>query len=133
MYRGDMAVRAMCGHGPVWSWSHELLDYVCAAAYRRTFLGRVHAMLTLRQSPQAVRLQVGASASTCWLTGRRILEVAPYRYNLYSNPHESTAIPFALGIDPLFVRDRTRAFAHAFVERNREHRASIRDRAIGMG
>jgi hypothetical protein len=90
-------------------------------------------MLTLRQSPQAVRLQVVASASTCWLTGRRILEVAPYWYNLYSNPHESTAIPFAPGTDPLFVRDRTRAFAHAFVERNREHRASIRDRTIGMG
>src|SRR6266550_8173035 len=27
------------------------------------------------------------------LTGRRILEVAPYGYNLYSNPHESTAFP----------------------------------------
>src|ERR1700687_1071707 len=133
MDRGDVAVRAMCGQGPVGSWSHELLDYVCAAAYRRTFLGRVHAMLTLRQSPQAVRLQVSASASTWWLTGRRILEVAPYRYNLYSNPHESTAIPFAPGPDPLFVRDCTGAFAHAFVERNREHCASICDRTIGLG
>jgi hypothetical protein len=64
MYRGDMPVRAMYWRGPMGSWCHELLDYVCAAAYRRTFLGRVHAMLTLRQSPQAVRLQVSASAST---------------------------------------------------------------------
>ena len=114
MYRGDMPVRAMYWRGPMGSWCHELLDYECAAAYRRTFLGRVHAMLTLRQSPQAVRLQVNASGSTWWLTGRRILEVAPYRYNLYSNPHESTAIPFAPGTDPLLIRDRTRAFAHAF-------------------
>ena len=79
MYRGDMPVGAMYWRGPMWSWCHELLDYECAAAYRLTFLGRVHAMLTLRQSPQAVRLQVNASASTCRLTGRRILEVAPYR------------------------------------------------------
>jgi len=56
------------------------MDYECSAAYRLTLLGRVHAMLILRRSPQAVRLQVQASASTCWLTGRRILEVAPYRY-----------------------------------------------------
>src|SRR6476619_5044265 len=68
-----------------------------------------------------------------WLTGRRILEVAPYGYNLYSNPHESTAIPYAPGTDPLVIRDRTGAFAHAFVERNREHRASPRDRTIGLG
>src|SRR5207237_1500895 len=33
------------------------------------------------------------------LTGRRILEVAPYGYNLYPNPHESTAFPHAAGVD----------------------------------
>ncbi|MEA2705746.1 MAG: hypothetical protein QOH22_534, partial [Gemmatimonadaceae bacterium] len=43
MYRGDMPVRAMYWRGPMGSWSHELLDYVCEAAYRLTFLGRVHA------------------------------------------------------------------------------------------
>jgi len=64
MYRGDMPGRAMWRRGPMRSWSHELLDYECAAAYRRTLLGRVHAMLILRRTPQAVRLQVHASVST---------------------------------------------------------------------
>jgi hypothetical protein len=60
MYRGDMPVRAMNGRGPMGSWCHELLDYVCAAAYRRTFLGRVHAYV----DPATVAAG-GASSGQC--------------------------------------------------------------------
>ena len=57
-------------------------DYQCEAACPRSLPRRLHAVSFLRRTPQAVRLQVHASASTLWLTGRRILEVAPYGYNL---------------------------------------------------
>src|SRR5439155_20295394 len=59
----------------------------------------------------------GASSGPCervnpQLTGRRILEVAPYGYNLYPNPHESTAFPHGTGVDPVAVRDRPCTPAH---------------------
>jgi hypothetical protein len=60
MNRGDVAVRNVCVRGPVWSWWHELLDYECAAAYRRTLLCGCSHSVILRRSPQAVRLQVHA-------------------------------------------------------------------------
>src|SRR5205085_1617230 len=64
------------------------------------------------------------------LTGRRILEVAPYGYNLYPNPHESTAFPHAAGVDPVAVRDRPCARTHPVVERHGQHRAALRHRAV---
>src|SRR3954467_10627984 len=68
-----------------------------------------------------------------WLTGRWILEVAPYGYNLYPNPHESTAFPHATGADPLAVCDRPRSRPHRFMERNGQHRRPFRDGWFCMG
>jgi hypothetical protein len=67
---------------PVGTRIHELWDLQVRGCVPATLPRRLHAVFFLRRMPQAVRLQVHASASTLWLTGRRILEVAPYRYNL---------------------------------------------------
>src|SRR3954471_23311007 len=67
------------------------------------------------------------------LTGRWILEVAPYGYNLYPNPHESTAFPHATGAHPLAVCDRPRSGPHPPVERNGQHRRPVRHRRVGVG
>src|SRR2546421_11564639 len=80
----------------------------------------------------------GASSGPCervnpQLTGRRILEVAPYGYNLYPNPHESTAFPHATGVDPVAVRDRPCAPAHATVERDGQHRPALCHRPSRVG
>ena len=81
MYRGDLAVGAL-RRGPLGSRNHQLLDYMYGLRTCWSLPKRLHAVLILRRSPQAVRLQVHASVSTRCLTARRILEVAPYGYNL---------------------------------------------------
>src|SRR6266568_9568117 len=108
-------------------------NYLCEAACLRIF-----AATAARRINPATDAAGGASSGPCervnpQLTGRRILEVAPYGYNLYPNPHESTAFPHAIGVDPVAVRDRPCTPAHAIVERNSQHRCSLRYRPIGMG
>jgi len=64
MYRGDLPVRTSM-RGPVWSRTHffwELPVRGCVPAI--LCARRLHAVSTLRRMPQAVRLQVHASAST---------------------------------------------------------------------
>src|ERR1700693_213245 len=108
-------------------------NYLCEAACLRIF-----AATAARRIHPATDAAGGASSGPCervnpQLTGRRILEVAPYGYNLYPNPHESTAFSHATGPDPVAVRDRSGFFAHVIVERNGQHRSPIRDRTTGLG
>ena len=67
---------------PVGARIHEFWVLQVRGCVPATLPRRLHAVSFLRRMPQAVRLQVHASVSTLWLTGRRILEVAPYGYNL---------------------------------------------------
>src|SRR5437762_5044082 len=108
-------------------------NYLCEAACLRFF-----AATAARRMDPATDAAGGASSGPCervnpQLTGRRILEVAPYGYNLYPNPHESTAFPHATGADPVAVCDRPCAGPHSVMERNGEHRAALRHRSIGVG
>src|SRR6476619_546606 len=80
----------------------------------------------------------GASSGPCepgrpQSAGRRILEVAPYGYNLNLNPHESTPVPHASRPDPVVVRDRTGVSAHAVVERDGQYGPAISERENGLG
>src|SRR4029077_1860710 len=108
-------------------------NYLCEAACPRLF-----AATAARRINPATDAAGGASSGPServnpQLAGRRILEVAPYGYNLYPNPHESTAFSHATGPDPVAVRDRSSIFAHVIVERNGQHRSPIRDRTTGLG
>src|ERR1700682_2951823 len=108
-------------------------NYLCEAACLRLF-----AATAARRVNPATDAAGGASSGPCervnpQLTGRRILEVAPYGYNLYSNPHESTAFSHATGPDPVAVRDRSGIFAHVIVERNGQHCPALRNRTTGLG
>src|SRR6185437_12094869 len=108
-------------------------NYLCEAACPRLF-----AATAARRINPATDAAGGASSGPCervnhQLAGRRILEVAPYGYNLYPNPHESTAFPHATGPDPVAVRDRPRTGPDLTVERDGQHRAALRHRAGGVG
>src|SRR6266404_6924820 len=125
-----------CAAGDADRWGRELIffgNYLCEAACLRIF-----AATAARRVNPATDAAGGASSGPCervnpQLTGRRILEVAPYGYNLYPNPHESTAFSHATGPDPVAVRDRSGILAHVIVERNGQHRSPIRDRTTGLG
>src|SRR5712672_1667791 len=108
-------------------------NYLCEAACPRLF-----AATAARRINPATDAAGGASSGPCervnpQLAGRRILEVAPYGYNLYSNPHESTAFPHATGPDPVAVRHHSGPVAHSTVERNGQYRLAVRDRTTGLG
>src|SRR6266566_4115361 len=105
MYRGDLPVRTPV-RGPVRSRIHFFWEFPVR--------GCVPAIIcrdgcTPYQSCDGCRRRCvfrSMRARQPQLTGRRILEVAPYGYNLYPNPHESTAFPHATGVDPVAVCDR---------------------------
>src|SRR5215212_1563887 len=97
---------------------HELWVFRCGGCERGESPGAA------RRVDSATVVAGGASSGPSepdqpWSTDRRILEVAPYGYNLYLNPHESTPVPYASGPDPLVVRDRASASPHSFMEWNR--------------
>src|SRR3954469_21469957 len=124
MYRGVLPVRARV-RGPVRSRIHFFWELV---------RGRVPAPHVFPATDAAG----GASSGPCkrvkpCLTGCWILEVAPYGYNLYPIPHESTAFPHATGSDPVAVCDRARSRPHLIVERNGQYRPAIRHRTAGVG
>src|SRR5712671_4372936 len=132
MYRGDLPVRTTV-RGPVRSGTHFFGIFLCEAACLRLF-----AATAARRINPATDAAGGASSGPCervnpQLTGRRILEVAPYGYNLYSNPHESTAFPHATGSHPVAVCHRPRSRTHVIVERNGQHRPSFRDGPARLG
>src|SRR5450759_5021871 len=91
-----------CAAGDADRCGRELIffgNYLCEAACLRLF-----AATAARRVNPATDAAGGASSGPCeqvnpQSTGRRILEVAPYGYNLYSNLHESTAFPHATGPD----------------------------------
>ena len=62
---GEVNVAVRGGRGPVWSRTHFFLGITCARLRACDYLPRrLHAVSILRRMPQAVRLQVHASAST---------------------------------------------------------------------
>src|SRR5256886_11371741 len=132
MYRADVSVRARW-RGPMWSRTHffwELPVRGCVPAF--------FAATAARRMNPATDAAGGASSGPCervnpQLTGRRILEVAPYGYNLYPNPHESTAFPHATGVNPLAVRDRARPASDSPVERDGQYRPALCHGAGGVG
>src|SRR6266566_4859374 len=108
-------------------------NYLCEAACLRIF-----AATAARRINPATDAAGGASSGPCervnpQLTGRRILEVAPYGYNLYPNSHESTAFPHATGVDPVAVCDRPCTRSDPVMERNGQHRPALRNGPIGVG
>src|SRR6266480_745806 len=132
MYRADVSVRARW-RGPMWSRTHFFGNYLCEAACLRFF-----AATAARRMNPATDAAGGASSGPCervnpQLTGRRILEVAPYGYNLYPNPHESTAFPHATGVNPLAVRDRARPASDSPVERDGQHCPALCNGSGGVG
>ncbi len=125
-----------CAAGDADRWGRELIffgNYLCEAACPRLF-----AATAARRINPATDAAGGASSGPCervnrQLTGRRILEVAPYGYNLYSIPHESTAFPHATGPDPVAVRHCPGPRAHTFVGRNGQNGPAVRHRTTGLG
>src|SRR3984893_15454756 len=117
-----------CAAGDADRCGRELIffgNYLCEAACLRLF-----AATAARRVNPATDAAGGASSGPCervnpQLTGRRILEVAPYGYNLYPNPHESTAFSHATGPDPVTVRDHSAFFAHVIVERYGQNRPAV--------
>src|SRR6266576_1150978 len=110
----------------MWSGTHFFGYFLCEAACLRWLFAATAA----RRMDPATFAAGGASSGPServnpQLTGRRILEVAPYGYNLYPNPHESTAFPHATGPDPVAIRDHSGPVAHFTVERNGQYRPAV--------
>ena len=122
------------GWGPMLPCTHFLgITKVRGCVPAISSLCRLHAIeSSLRQSPQAVRLQVHANWSL-FVDSLLILEVASSGYNLYLTPHESTALPHATGADPVAIRDCPCASTDAVVEWNRQQRGAVRHGSVGVG
>src|SRR3954468_1658660 len=134
MYRGVLPVRARV-RGPVRSRIHFFWEFPVRGCVPAIFCSRARAARRVFPATDAAG---GASSGPCkrvkpCLTGCWILEVAPYGYNLYPIPHESTAFPHATGSDPVAVCDRARSRPHLIVERNGQYRPAVRDRTAGVG
>src|SRR5438034_10526172 len=118
----------------MWSGTHFFGYFLCEAACLRWLFAATAA----RRMDPATFAAGGASSGPServnpQLTGRQILEVAPYGYNLYPNPHESTAFPHATGVDPVAVCDRPCARSDPVVGRDGQHRPPLCDRSVGVG
>src|SRR5437868_14838417 len=133
MYGAGVSMRARW-RGPMLSGTH-FFGYSCA---RLRACDGFFAATAARRVIPATFAAGGASSGPServnpQLTGRQILEVAPYGYNLYPNPNESTAFPHATGADPVAVCDCPGTGPDPVMEWNGEHRPALRDGAVGVG